>query len=113
MQVGELLVEGTLRLGLSGFDAHDRINLQLMVQQVRTPQAPWGIVDSGPFHAVLLVQGTREGDSPDMAVLRTHLPQPRQGERRMEPLMLRKPIRAATLKVALDAALLRLLAATG
>jgi hypothetical protein len=43
-----------------------------------------------------------------MAVLRVSLPQPNDGERRLEPLMLRKPIREVALKLALEAAAARL-----
>lgn len=104
----ELPTGGVLRIGLIGFDADEDRDLRVMFARVRTPQAPWVVVDALPYHALLLARGTRAADPEHMAVLRVNLPLRPTSERRVEPLLLRKPIRDAALKLALDAALTRL-----
>lgn len=93
-----------LRLALQGFTPAEAAILRDMV--AACDQA-WIVTDAQPIHAVLLARGSRDGDPEHSAVLRVNLgsrPLTREGERRLAPLMLRKPIREATLRVALQAA---------
>jgi hypothetical protein len=97
-----------LRLGLQGFTPAEA---QIVRDLVAQSAASWVVTDTVPIHAMLLAQGTRDGDPEHCAVLRVNLgrrPEERGREQRMTPLLLRKPIRAATLRVALDAARSRL-----
>jgi hypothetical protein len=99
-----------LRLGLHGFAEDEAHAIKSMVAACRSA---WTAADATPLHALLLARGTRVGDPENLAVLRVRI-DPRRvrrdfGERRMQPLMLRKPIREAALRVALDAARTRLL----
>ncbi len=101
-----------LRLGLSGFSAQDADEIAAMVQSLWAPRAPWAVSAEAPVDAVLLARGTRPGDPEHSAVLRVNLSSKpvdgRDAERRLEPLMLRKPIRTAALRVALEAAFARI-----
>lgn len=93
-----------LRLALQGFTPAEAAILREMVQSIA---AGWVVVEDGLIHGMLLARGSREGDPEHSAVLRVNLgarPAERANERRMEPLFLRKPIREATLRVALQAA---------
>jgi len=106
-------VHRNLRLGLSGFSGQEEAELAAMVQALWTPQLPWVVSMEVPVDALLLARGTRPGDPEHLAVLRVNLGskpaiKPRDVERRLEPLLLRKPVRSASLRVALDAALARL-----
>ncbi len=97
-----------LRLALQGFAPAETAILSEMVEAAALG---WTVVDSPPLHAVLLARGSREGDPEQFAVLRVnlgHRPVLRDHERRLAPLTLRKPIRSATLRVALQAARTRL-----
>lgn len=97
-----------LRLVLQGFTPAEA---QILRDLVAQSTASWIVTDTVPIHAMLLAQGTRDGDPEHCAVLRVNLgrrPEERGREQRMAPLLLRKPIRAATLRVALDAARSRL-----
>jgi hypothetical protein len=97
-----------LRLGVLGFSEDEVAELRAMVQ---TLGARWTMAETTPLHALLLARGTRVGDPDDHAVLRVRL-DPRRlealGEHRLEPLLLRRPIRRSTLQVALEAACTRL-----
>jgi hypothetical protein len=101
-----------LRLGLSGFSAQEAAEIGAIVQSLRSVQSPWTVSTDTPVDALLLARGTRLKDPPNLAVLRLNLGgkavDPRDAERRVEPLMLRKPIRAAALRIALDAAAARI-----
>lgn len=102
--------EPVLRLGLHGFPDEEAHAIKAMVAACRSA---WTAADATPLHALLLARGTRVGDPDHLAVLRVSI-DPRRvredfGERRMEPLVLRKPIREAALRVALEAARSRLL----
>lgn len=108
MSVEHVFTDGALRIGLIGFSAEEEHELRLTLGRLRTPQAVWIVADALPYHALLLARGTRVDDPEHMAVLRVNLPQPPASERRIEPLWLRKPIREAVLKVALDVAVTRL-----
>lgn len=93
-----------LRLALQGFAPAESVILREMVEAIG---AGWVVVEEGPIHGMLLARGSRDGDPEHSAVLRVNLgarPAERANERRMDPLLLRKPIRAATLRVALAAA---------
>jgi hypothetical protein len=110
--VTEVAFHRNLRLGLSGFSPQDAGELAAMVQSLWTPQAPWAVSSETPVDALLLARGTRPGDPAHSAVLRVNLSSkalnPRDAERRLEPLMLRKPIRSAALRIALEAAFARI-----
>jgi hypothetical protein len=108
MATGVLLSDRMLQIGLVGFTADEERELRVMLARMYSPQMPWVAADALPYHALLLARGSRAGDPEHMAVLRVSLPQPNDGERRLEPLMLRKPIREAALKLALEAAAARL-----
>jgi hypothetical protein len=101
-----------LRLMLQGFSGEEAAEITAMVQSVWTPEAPWVVSSEAPVDGVLLTRGTRPDDPEHSAVLRVNLsmqPIPRRdAERRLEPLILRKPIRTAALRVALDAAIARI-----
>jgi hypothetical protein len=101
-----------LRLGLSGFSAEDAEQIAAIVRSLWTPQAPWVVSSETPVDALLLARGTRPDDPPHSAVLRVNLSRkplnPRDAERRLAPLMLRKPIRSAAMRVALEAAIARM-----
>ncbi|MEG1833359.1 MAG: hypothetical protein RR240_08460 [Burkholderiaceae bacterium] len=93
-----------LRLALQGFTPAEAAILSDMVHAAALG---WSVADTAPIHAMLLARGSRDGDPEHAAVLRVNLgyrPVPRANERRMEPLLLRKPIREATLRMALKAA---------
>lgn len=97
-----------LRLALHGFMPAEAAILSDMVHAAAMG---WSVADAVPIDAVLLARGSREGDPEHSAVLRVkldHRPLPASNERRMEPLLLRKPIRVATLRMALTAARTRL-----
>lgn len=101
-----------LRLMLQGFSDEEATEIAAMVQSLWTPEAPWAVSSEAPVDGVLLGRGTRPDDPDHTAVLRVNLsmqPIPRRdAERRLEPLTLRKPIRTAALRVALDAAIARI-----
>ncbi len=101
-----------LRLGLSGFSPQEASDLAAMVQSLWTRQTPWVVSADMPVDGLLLARGTRPDDPPHSAVLRVNLgsksPTSRDAERRLEPLVLRKPIRAPALRVALEAAFARI-----
>lgn len=101
-----------LRLGLSGFSSQDAAEIAAMVQSLWTPQAPWSVSVESPVDALLLARGTRADDPDHTAVLRVNLSSrpvdPRDAERRLEPIVLRKPIRNAALRIALESALARI-----
>jgi len=93
-----------LRLALQGFTPAE---VAILREMVGTCAVGWTVTDAHPIHAVLLARGSRDGDPEHSAVLRVNLgsrPTTREGERRLAPLTLRKPIREATLRVALQAA---------
>jgi hypothetical protein len=101
-----------LRLGLSGFSPQDAGQIAAMVQSLWTPQTPWVVSAEAPVDGLLLARGTRPGDPEHSAVLRLNLSSkpvnPRDAERRLRPIVLRKPIRTATLRVALEAGFTRI-----
>lgn len=100
-----------LRLTLAGFSEDEASEIALMVRVVADPLAPWEVVGSPPYDALLLARGTRLEDAENVAVLRVAsevggpLSTP---ERRQLPLLLPRPIQERTLRLALDAALARL-----
>ena len=101
----------TLRLTLAGFADHEASDVALMVRVVSDPRAPWEVVGTPPYDALLLAHGTRSDDAGNVAVLRvaSELAGPRAApERRQLPLLLPRPIQERTLRLALDAALARL-----
>jgi hypothetical protein len=94
-----------LRLGLHGFDADEAGAIRAMIDAAA---AAWTTTERTPLDALLLARGTRVDDPEQVAVLRVSLDPQRvrdeNGERRLAPLMLRRPIRAAAMRVALAAA---------
>ena len=84
-----------LRLGLVGFAEQDAHEIAAIVKALWTPKAPWVISAEMPVDGVLLARGTRPGDPDNAAVLRVNLSRKpvnsRDAERRLEPLMVRKP----------------------
>lgn len=101
--------EVALRLGISGFDPQQAEQIRAIVQSMGDG---WTLAEHTPLHALLLARGTRPGDPEHSAVLRVAADRKRApeagGEPRLEPLWLRKPIRASTLRVALAAAQARI-----
>lgn len=100
-----------LRLGVSGFPPEDAGEIAAIVKSLWTANSPWVVSDETPVDALLLARGTRPRDPEHTAILRVNLgtsARARVAERRLEPLSLRKPIRAAALRVALDAAIARI-----
>lgn len=101
-----------LRLGLSGFASQDAGEIAAMVQSLWTPKVPWVVSAETPVDGLLLARGTRPDDPEHSAVLRLNLSSKplnrRDAERRLEPIVLRKPIRSAALRVALEAGFARI-----
>ncbi len=101
-----------LRLGLSGFSPQDAGEISTMVQSLWTPHLPWVVSDETPVDGLLLARGTRADDPDHSAVLRVNLSSKpltrRDAERRLEPIVLRKPIRSAALRIALETAFARI-----
>ena len=101
-----------LRLGLLGFPRAESEELTHMVREIWTPQAPWIVSNEAPLDGLLLARGTRADDPEDAAVLRVNLNRSgqskRDAERRLDPLFVRKPVRQAALRVALDTAFARI-----
>lgn len=101
-----------LRLGLVGFSAEEALEITALVRAAWTPAAPWVVSQDAPMDGVLLARGTRVTDPEHSAVLRVNVDPGRRLradlEKRLDPIMLRKPVRAVPLKVALEAACARL-----
>ena len=101
----------TLRLTLAGFHDDEAGEIAVMVRVVADAAAPWVVVGTPPYDAVLLACGTREGDAENVSVLRiaTEVGAGRdQDMQRQLPLLLPRPIMERTLRLALEAALARL-----
>lgn len=100
-----------LRLTMAGFGDAEADDIAVMVRVVFDAQAPWILVGTPPYDAVLLARGTRNGDAANVSVLRvasevsaTRPP----SEQRQLPLLLPRPIQEQTLRLALEAAIARL-----
>ncbi len=110
--MSEVSFHRNLRLGLVGFPEQDAHEIAAMVKALWTPKAPWVISAEMPVDGVLLARGTRPDDPDHSAVLRVNLSRKpvnsRDAERRLEPLMVRKPIRTAALRIALEAGVSRI-----
>jgi hypothetical protein len=99
------------RLTLAGFRDREANDIALMVRVVTDAQAPWIVVGTPPYDAVLLACGTRDGDAENVSVLRVAnevgATQPPENRRQL-PLLLPRPIQVRTLRLALEAAIARL-----
>lgn len=100
----------TLRLTLAGFSEQEANEIILMVRVVVDASLPWTVVGTPPYDAVLLACGTRAGDAGNVSVLRVahEVDVTRSPDRRQLPLLLPRPIRESTLRLALEAAMARL-----
>ena len=99
-----------LRLTLAGFGDFEANDIALMVRAVCDAQAPWTVVYTPPYDAVLLACGTRERDAENVSVLRVASEVARddsQPERRLLPLLLPRPIQERSLRLALETAIAR------
>ena len=99
-----------LRLTLAGFRDEEADEIALMVRVVADADAPWVVVGTPPYDAVLLARGTREGDAENVSVLRiaSEVSEGRGDVPRQLPLLLPRPILERTLRLALEAAIARL-----
>ncbi len=100
-----------LRLTLAGFGDFEAGDIAAMVRAVADAQAPWTVVTTPPYDALLLARGTRQSDAENVSVLRVASELSEGGKtpnRRQLPLLLPRPIQGRTLRLALEAALARL-----
>jgi hypothetical protein len=101
-----------LRLAISGFSEEEAEEIAALVREVWAPNRPWVVSQEVPADGVLLGRGTRTTDPEHSAVLRVNLNPAgrsrREIELALEPILIRKPVRASALKIALDTAIVRL-----
>lgn len=100
----------TLRLTLAGFNEKEANDIATMVRAIASSDAPWMVVNLPPYDAALLGCGTREGDAANNAVLRVanEMVGAHGFVHRQSPLLLPRPLQERTLKLALEAAIVRL-----